>query len=90
MKLLSKNEAKEVRQADIEYERLRQIRIAKKRLDEERALEELRDNYNPEKRKMHDEFETFKKKYVARKSKLLREIDELEAKREMLLISDIE
>ena len=90
MKLLSKNTSNEVKQADVEYERLRQIRIARKRIEEERSLEELRDNYNPEKKEMQDDFEKFKKKYVDRKSKLLREIDELEAKREMLLNRDIE
>ncbi len=90
MKLLSNKNLNEVRQYDIEYERIRKIRIARKRIEEERSLEELRDNYNPEKRQMHDDFEKFKKKYVDRKSKLLREIDELEAKREMLLNRDIE
>lgn len=82
MKLLSPKKVRQVSQSEKELEAFRRIKVSRLKFQEEKELSEIRENYNPEKKKIKEDYESFKKEHLEKQSRLLTETQILEERRD--------
>lgn len=83
MKLLSPSKSKRDNEVEAEQKSLARLRLQRATLEEQKRLSEL--DWEPEKKKKWDEFCAFNQDVEQKKAKLIREVSELEAKRDALI-----
>jgi lipase chaperone LimK len=85
MQLLSQQNSKRVNTIEADEKRLRKVSIERKRIEEEKRISEAKESWDEEKKKSWQEFCIFNQKLQQQKALLIKEVEELEAKRERII-----
>lgn len=85
MQLLSPKKSQRAKRIEDDEKKVAALRVERKKLEESRKISELKDNWEPEKKKIWDDFCKWNQEIQQKKARLLVEIEELEKKRDALV-----
>lgn len=87
MKLLSPKKSQREKRNEDDEKQVVKLLLERKKLEEGKKISEIKESWEPEKKKMWEDFCRFNQEIQQKKAVLLTEIEELEKKREALVDS---